>query len=209
MISLKFVPKGAVNNVSQLVQIMAWRRSGHKPLFEPMIVSLLKHICVSRPQWIKPVFHRVQPNEKFVLEFTLIMMTSSNGNIFCVTGHLCVEYTGPGEFPAQRPVMRSFDVSLICVWINGWVNHRKAGDLRRYRAHYDVIVMLSPHSKRFRRDSNATVFIFCWKKMKNIFIFLWNEIKYFYWMVWTRHCLSPGVLLNVVLESVCILENKS
>ena len=31
--------------------------------------------------------------------------------------------------------------SLICVWINGWVNNRKAGDLRRYSAHYDVIVM--------------------------------------------------------------------
>ena len=33
--------------------------------------------------------------------------------------------------------------SLICVWINGWVNNREAGDLRRYRAHYDVIVMSS------------------------------------------------------------------
>ena len=32
--------------------------------------------------------------------------------------------------------------SLICVWINGWVNNREAGDLRRYRAHYDVIVMI-------------------------------------------------------------------
>ena len=31
--------------------------------------------------------------------------------------------------------------SLICVWINGWVNNREAGDLRRYRGHYDVIVM--------------------------------------------------------------------
>ena len=38
------------------------------------------------------------------------MMTSSNGNIFRVTGHLCGEFTGPGEFPAQMPVTRSFDV---------------------------------------------------------------------------------------------------
>ena len=38
------------------------------------------------------------------------MMTSSNGNIFRVTGPLCGEFTGPGEFPAQRPVTRSFDV---------------------------------------------------------------------------------------------------
>ena len=31
--------------------------------------------------------------------------------------------------------------SLICFWINGWVNNREAGDLRRYRAQYDVTVM--------------------------------------------------------------------
>ena len=43
----------------------------------------------------------------------------------------------PGEFPMTR----SFDVSLICVWINGWVNNGEAGDLRRSRAHYDVTVM--------------------------------------------------------------------
>ena len=45
----------------------------------------------------------------------------------------------PGEFPAQRSVTKMF--SLICVWINGWENNREAGDLRRYRAHYDVIAM--------------------------------------------------------------------
>ena len=39
-------------------------------------------------------------------------MTSSNGNIFRVTGPLCGEFTGPGEFPTQRPVTRSFDVFL-------------------------------------------------------------------------------------------------
>ena len=39
----------------------------------------------------------------------LYMMTSSNGNIFRVTGPLCGEFTGPGEFPTQRPVTRSFD----------------------------------------------------------------------------------------------------
>ena len=38
------------------------------------------------------------------------LMTSSNGNIFRVTGPLCGEFTGPGEFPTQRPVMRSYDV---------------------------------------------------------------------------------------------------
>ena len=41
------------------------------------------------------------------LEATI--MTSSNGTIFRVTGPLCGEFTGPGEFPAQRLVTRSFD----------------------------------------------------------------------------------------------------
>ena len=51
-ISLKFVPKGPINNNPALVQIMAWRRSGDKPLSEPMMVILLTHICVTRPQWV-------------------------------------------------------------------------------------------------------------------------------------------------------------
>ena len=46
-----------------------------------------------------------------------------------------------GEFPSQKPVTRSFDVSLVWAWTNGWVNNRDAGDLRRHRAHYDVIVL--------------------------------------------------------------------
>ena len=49
-IALKFVPKGPINNVPALVQIMAWRRSGDKPLSEPMMVSLLTHIFVARLQ---------------------------------------------------------------------------------------------------------------------------------------------------------------
>ena len=51
-ISLKFVPKGPINNNPALVQIMAWRRLGDKPLSEPMMDSLPTHICVTRPQWI-------------------------------------------------------------------------------------------------------------------------------------------------------------
>ena len=52
-ISLKFIPKFLIDNISSLVQIMAWRRPGDKPLFELMMIILLTHICVTRPQWIK------------------------------------------------------------------------------------------------------------------------------------------------------------
>ena len=64
------------------------------------------------------------------------MMTSSNGNIFRVTGHLC------GEFTGQRWILhtKASDASLW-VWINGWVKNREADDLRRYRVHCDIIVM--------------------------------------------------------------------
>ena len=51
--SLKFVPKGPINNIPALVQIMAWRRPGDKPLSGPMLVNSLTHICVTRPQWVK------------------------------------------------------------------------------------------------------------------------------------------------------------
>ena len=51
--SWKFVCKGLINKTPALDHIMAWRRPGDKPLSEPMMVSLLTHICVTRPQWIK------------------------------------------------------------------------------------------------------------------------------------------------------------
>ena len=59
--SLKFVPKGPINNIPALVQIMAWRRPGDKPLSEPMVVSLLTHICVTRPQWVNLILINSSP----------------------------------------------------------------------------------------------------------------------------------------------------
>ena len=67
------------------------------------------------------------------------MMTSSNGNISALLALCAGNSVVTGEFPAQRAVTRSFDV--FCAWINGWVNNRKAGDLRHHRAHCDVTVM--------------------------------------------------------------------
>ena len=65
----------------------------------------------------------------------LFMMTSSNGNIFRVTCHLC------GNFPHKGQWREALMFSLIFAWINDWVNNREAGDLRRQHGHYDVIVM--------------------------------------------------------------------
>ena len=48
-----------------------------------------------------------------------------------------------GEFPSQRPVTQSFDVFFGLRLNKHLVNNRSIGDLRRNRAHYDVIVMFS------------------------------------------------------------------
>ena len=50
--SQKFVPKVRIDNIPSPVQRMAWRRPGDKPLSKSM-VSLLRHLCVTRPQWVK------------------------------------------------------------------------------------------------------------------------------------------------------------
>ena len=56
-ISLKFVPMCPIDNIPALVKMMAWRRPGDKPITEPMVVSLMTHICVTRHQWVKKKYH--------------------------------------------------------------------------------------------------------------------------------------------------------
>ena len=85
------------------------------------------------------------------------MMTSSNGNIFRVTGPLCGEFTGRRWVPRTK----ASDAELWCFfwsapWINDWVNNREAGDLRRHLAQYDAIVMLSNEYMRVNCQLTST-----------------------------------------------------
>ena len=74
-ILLRFVPKVRINNIPALVQIMAWRRPGDKPLSEPMMISLLMHICVTRPQWVKtPYWFNALDNNNFSNDFLTTSM---------------------------------------------------------------------------------------------------------------------------------------
>ena len=90
-ISLKFVPKGSITNIPALVQIMAWRHPGDKPLSEPMMINLPTHICVTRPQWVKPremgqqwsFFIMIHPPSLFIEE--LIFNARSSGNLWMNT----------------------------------------------------------------------------------------------------------------------------
>ena len=88
------------------------------------------------------------------------MMTSSNGNIFRVTGPLCGELIGHRWIPPQKGQWRGALMSLGSMsWIKGWENNREAGDLRCHRAHYDVPVMAFIYS--------AGVYLYSWRMMCN------------------------------------------
>ena len=98
-----------------------WGRTGDKPLSE--LISLLTHIWVT---WLCKITHDDVIKWKHFLR-----------NWPFVRG---INWS-PVNSPHKGQWCRAWMFSLICVWINDWVNNRDAGDLRRYRAHYDVIVM--------------------------------------------------------------------
>ena len=76
------------------------------------------------------------------VKFIRCMMTSSNGTMLALLSLCAGNSPVTGEFPSQRPVTRSFDVFFRSApWINGWVNNREPGYLRRHRARYDAILM--------------------------------------------------------------------
>ena len=82
-ISLKFVPKGLINNISSFVQIMAWRRPGDKPLSELMIISLPTYICVARPQLV----------ERHIAQYDIIFEYGVNNNMLAATALLSLYHT--------------------------------------------------------------------------------------------------------------------
>ena len=77
-ISLKFVLRGPVNNISTLVHAMAWRRPGGEPLSEPMMVRLPTHICVTRPQWDKMNLKHERPRYKGTV-------CDGHADVICIT----------------------------------------------------------------------------------------------------------------------------
>ena len=72
----------------------------------------------------------------------IFMMTSSNGNNFRVTGTLVPGiHRSSVNSPHKGQLRGALMFYLICTRTNVWVNNRDAGDLRRYRARYDVTLM--------------------------------------------------------------------
>ena len=54
-ISFNYDPRSPIDNKPALVQVMPWRRTGNKPLPEPMMTSSVTHICGTRGRWVNLV----------------------------------------------------------------------------------------------------------------------------------------------------------
>ena len=89
------------------------------------------------------------------------MMTSWIGNIFRVTGPLWGIHRSPVNSPHKGQWCEASMFSLICPWINDWVNNREACDLRLQRAFYNVIVMPL-------HDLGSTKYIYTTKTVQHI-----------------------------------------
>ena len=108
------------------------------------------------------------------------MMASSNGNIFRVTGPLCGEFTGPGDFPTQRPVTRSFDV-FFDLRLNkrswGWWFETLSRPFWRHRNEYISIQSLQLTA------SYASGFAWFGTKLNLQWYFFMNSIECFVFLV--------------------------
>ena len=107
--SLKFVPKGPINNIPALVQKMAWRRPGNKPLSEPMMVNLLMHICVTRPQWVNVIFSSLGS----LSQTPSISLRRYGGNTVCAvqsvtTRHIHISHARGTYFDIKRSTMARY-----------------------------------------------------------------------------------------------------
>ena len=110
-----------------------------------------------------------------------------------------------GEFPAQRPVTRSFDVFFD---VRVWVNTREAGDLRRYHIHYDVIVMFANgsicriwHFQIFYTRLNLFLYHKCDNHSFKIPVF--NVCRRRLITLWDVVCQIWANIYQILLETLC------
>ena len=107
-------------------------------------------------------------------------------------------HRSPVNFPHKGQRRGALIFSLICAWINGWVNNREAGDLRHHRAHYDVIVMYIMYSGCIKRMFLLCVHIdsfFPWDLIE-ILDLIFKQI-----LVIDSTCTSCGIAIREVSPS--------
>ena len=128
-------------------------------------------------------------------------------------------YRSPVNSPHKGQWRRALMLSLICAWINAWVNNCEAGDLRRHRTDYDVIVLLNCVGERTEHlaDARPLSILQGVAKTDSILIGLGNDIVIFCFqhtiITWGRNALcsthwsleNVAVILKVwFLNSLCV-----
>ena len=138
-------------------------------------------------------------------------MTSSNGK------------KNPRYWPLHRwiPLTKASNAELLSAWINGWVNNREAGGLRRHHAHYDVTVMecrarhdifrcffrwANIYLKWSRRSREFTRSLFRLTVVVNIFV---SDEQLFSFYVSCLHPLCVFSWFSDVVANVPVLSNMS
>ena len=122
-----------INDEFALVQIVAWWS----------LVTLLSSVKImAKPTDICVRFVRFHSDELVRDDHSPIHDDVIKWKYFpCYWSFVRVIHRSPVNSPHKGQWHGALMFSLICAWINVWVNNREAGDLRRHRAHYDVIVM--------------------------------------------------------------------
>ena len=122
-ISLKFVPKGPIKIFLHLVQI-AWCQPGDKPLSEPMVFSLLTHICVAQPQWVNSMECKfIIWNHCLLKTFPANYFVENNIARTTLDRHSprCVPRTPRSENTSDRVLRTSADTTIT--WSSGFIRN--------------------------------------------------------------------------------------
>ena len=114
--SLKFVPKGTIDNIPVWVQMMVWRKSGDKPSSEPMMVNLLTHICANELK-----IFSVNSSRKL---YDRIQGKWGNGWMYQLTAPL-LSFSLHVQGPVRSIIMGSTRLTsyrlIAIIYLNSWV----------------------------------------------------------------------------------------
>ena len=116
----KFIPKGPINNNPALVQIMAWCQPGDKPLSEPMMLCLLTHICVTRPQWVNGISSA--SNHTYLITFKTVWYLCCFHNLIWIDGcttayHWLSSQINPSSACVPFDISKSFYQRCRITWL--------------------------------------------------------------------------------------------
>ena len=166
-ISMKFVPKVQINNIPALVPIMAWRPLGDKSFSEPIMVSLLTHICATRHQWINQPHVRTSLLYIFVVVGLMLFVPSYSATCFMyITGKLFL-------FPLLL-------CSLWCAQVIGYIMARMSYSAV-YTLHYLTIITMQTYPKALNIWNFPILSSVC-LRLRHFLIYRW--CPFLLWWLW-------------------------